>query len=167
MFFDELKLPFFKALDSSDSAPLEAVYSRILLGFRFFRFRSFFRVSNSSNSRLIPVAQNAPRFFVLSLFFLCFASGFSLVIRAQKPTFSRHSFVAVSLPLLSFGSRARCGVAPFFSVSNFPNSATDNQGTNAQICVFLSLLFLCFCLASLFRLCFVSLVIRARNDRFC
>ncbi len=132
-------------------------------------------MSDSSNSHLIPVAQIAPRFFVLSLLFLCFASGFSLVIRAQKPTFSRHSFVAVSLPLLGFGSRARCRVAPLFSVSNFPNSAADNQGTNTSIDVFVSLLFLCFCLACLSRLCFVSvsslsrlsLVFRARKVKFC
>jgi hypothetical protein len=90
MFFDELKLPFFKALDSSDSAPLEAVYSRILLGFRFFRFRSFFRVSNSSNSRLIPVAQNAPRFFVLSLFFLCSFCVLRLVSLSLSALKNRH-----------------------------------------------------------------------------
>jgi hypothetical protein len=121
-------------------------------------------VSNSSSSRLIPVAQNAPRFFVLSLLFLCFASGFSLVIRAQNATFLRHSFVAVSLPLLGFGSRAQCRVAPFFSVSNFPNSAADNQGTNAPRFLVLSLFCLCFfsalprvSISSLFRLSLVCL----------
>jgi hypothetical protein len=88
-------------------------------------------VSNLSNLAAGNQRAVAPRFFVLSLFFLCFASGFSLVIRAQKPTFSRHSFVAISFPLLGFGSRARCRITPFLSVSNFPNSAADNQGTNA------------------------------------
>jgi hypothetical protein len=33
----------------------------------------------------------------VSLFFLCFGSGFPLIIRARKPTFSRHSFTAFSL----------------------------------------------------------------------
>jgi hypothetical protein len=116
-------------------------------------------VSDSSNSHLIPVTQNAPRFFVLSLFFLCFASGFSLVIRAQNATFLRHSFVAVSLPLLGFGSRARCRVAPFFKALDSFDSAADNQGTNAPRFLVLSLFCLCFfsalphvSVSSLFRL---------------
>ncbi len=52
---------------------------------------------------------NAPRFFVLSLFFLCFGSGFSLVIRAQNATFLRHSFSAFSLllPRVSISSLFR------------------------------------------------------------
>jgi hypothetical protein len=74
-------------------------------------------VSDSSDSAADNQGTNAPRFFVLSLFFLCFASGFSLVIGAQNATFSRYSFVAFSLPLLGFGSRARCRIALCFSMN--------------------------------------------------
>ncbi len=94
MFFDELKLPFFKVSDFPSSLR------------HFFDTSLFFRVSDSSNSRLIlvqfsfnsrliPVAQITPRFFVLSLFYLCFFSALPgvsvsslsrlfLVFRAQK-----------------------------------------------------------------------------------
>jgi hypothetical protein len=112
MFFDELKLPFFKAFDSSDSY-------------------------------------------------------------AQKATFSRHSFVAFSLPLLGFGSRARCRIAPFFKVSDSSDSAADNQRTIVRVSLFfrcfasvLSLLLPRVSVSSLFRLSRFSLVFRARNLKF-
>jgi hypothetical protein len=61
-----------------------------VLGFRFFRFRSFLRMSNSSSFPFFKALDsfdsaadnqgtNAPRLFVLSVFFLCFGSGFCFV----------------------------------------------------------------------------------------
>jgi hypothetical protein len=128
-------------------------------------------VSNLSDLAADNQGTNTSIDVFLSLFFLCFNSGFSLVIRAQKPTFSRHSFVAISLPLLSFGSRARCRIAPFLRVSNFPNSAADSQRADAPRFLVLSLFCLCFFSAlprvSVSSLSRFFLVFRARKVKFC
>jgi hypothetical protein len=63
---------------------------------------------------------------------------------AQKPTFLRHSFLALSLQLLGFGSRARCRITPFFKVSDLSDSTAGNQRADTPRFFVLSLFCLCF-----------------------
>jgi hypothetical protein len=82
------------------------VFSGFFLGFRFFRF-SLFSVSNFPNSAADNQGTNAPRLCFFSAFALILSrfyfvsvsslSHLSLIFRAQKRTFSGHSFVAISL----------------------------------------------------------------------
>ncbi len=90
-----------------------------------------------SNFRLISVAQITPRFSVLSLFFLCFASGFSLVIRARKIRFSQVFPFCLKMPQIPQPKLlAVCLIVwGLFVCMGFPNSVRVRVGQVAFLTV--------------------------------